>query len=614
MGNPLLDFWLRLLTDRDSLEREPDRRDERGNGDGEPHAAAEGLPGAAGEQATSGILLMLRRMRVPLVVLIVIFAVSVLGLTLVPGVDENGDPHRLSIFEAFYFMSFTATTIGFGELPHPFTPAQRMWVTFSIFLSVIGWAYAIGSLLSLVQDRAFRRSLDRRLFARKVAHLGEPFWLLVGYGETARRIARSLDELGRRFVVLDSHEDRVASVDLDAHQADAPALVGDPRSTEVLTLAGLGQPHCEGVLALSDNDAVNLDVAMTTSLVRPTLPVIAQTGSMEVEERMRAFGSPVVINPVDRFGDHLRILHRSPAAYQLMMWLTSPPGAELPPRRAPLPRGRWVVCGYDAFGRDVTADLRAEGVEVTVVERDPVPGGAGEFGAVALDSADVAHAVAFIAATNNDMTNLWLVESARRLNPDAFLVARQNTSDNQALYDAVGIDFGMVRADVVAHEVMARLANPDLMRLLPRVPRLGEEWAASMVEALVERGGTRTPHLWSVDLTAEGAPALLPWLAEGSLRLGDLLRTPQARDRPLPVVALALVSGEEATPGPPGDSVLAEGDRLLLAGSSPARRSLDATLSQEVTAAYVLDDRHLASTWLWRRFTRTAATRSPGSG
>ena len=53
-------------------------------------------------------------------------------------------------------MSYTATTIGFGEIPYPFTYNQRMWVTISIYLTVIGWAYAIGSLLALLQDRAFR--------------------------------------------------------------------------------------------------------------------------------------------------------------------------------------------------------------------------------------------------------------------------------------------------------------------------------------------------------------------------------------------------------------------------------------------------------------------------
>ena len=63
-------------------------------------------------QTSSTIVLILRRMRAPL---IVIFSVSVLGLTLVPGVDGNGEPWRMSFFDALYFMSYTATTIGFGE-------------------------------------------------------------------------------------------------------------------------------------------------------------------------------------------------------------------------------------------------------------------------------------------------------------------------------------------------------------------------------------------------------------------------------------------------------------------------------------------------------------------
>src|SRR3954451_25401867 len=101
---------------------------------------------ASSAQASATIFLILRRMRTPLIVLIVIFAVSVLGLTVIPGQDPAGRTSRMGFFDAFYFMSYTASTIGFGELPYPFTYSQRMWVTISICLTVIGWAYAIGSL------------------------------------------------------------------------------------------------------------------------------------------------------------------------------------------------------------------------------------------------------------------------------------------------------------------------------------------------------------------------------------------------------------------------------------------------------------------------------------
>lgn len=142
--------------------------------------------------SSTAIFLVLRRMRAPLIVLISLFAVSILGLTLMPGVDAEGKPWHMDPFEAFYFMSYTATTIGFGEIPHPFTTAQRAWVIVSIYLSVVAWAYAIGSVLALLQDRGFKEALSLQRFERRVRGLREPFLILAGFGQAGQVVARSL--------------------------------------------------------------------------------------------------------------------------------------------------------------------------------------------------------------------------------------------------------------------------------------------------------------------------------------------------------------------------------------------------------------------------------------
>src|SRR4051794_8389216 len=222
----------------------------------------------------AGTLTVLRRMRVPLITLILIFAVSVLGLSLIPGQDDAGQPWRMSIFDSFYFMSYTATTIGFGELPYPFTDAQRLWVMGTIYLTVIGWAYAIGSLLALLQDRAFRSALAMQHFSRKVARLREPFLLIAGYGRTGELLGHSFDRLGRRFVVLDRVDDRIDGLEMDSYHADVPGLVADAGDPGYLAVAGLDHPYCEAVVALTDDDEVNLTVVMAAALLRPELPVI----------------------------------------------------------------------------------------------------------------------------------------------------------------------------------------------------------------------------------------------------------------------------------------------------------------------------------------------------
>lgn len=566
--------------------------------------AEQPLPDYHDELGSAGIFLVLRRMRVPVILLIVVFAVSVLGLSLMPGQDAEGRQDRMGIFESFYFMTYTATTIGFGEIPTAFTTEQRMWVTLSIFLAVVGWAYAIGALLALGQDRAFRRALARRSFARAVRRINEPFLLLIGFGNATKLLARSLDDMGRRFVVIDRDEWRVSTVELEAYRADAPALVGDARDTGQLVLAGLGHRRCEGVIALSGSDETNLDVTMTTALLRPGMPVIARSSSREVAAKMHAFGVQEVINPLDRFGDHLRIMLRSAAAYQLMVWLTSSPGTPLPSRlHAPL-KGRWVIIGQDRFAYELREDLQAEGLDVV-----HMGSGSGKSGRhpkpAPVDPVGFPEAVAYVAATDNDTTNLWLMEAIRRQHPDAFLVSWQNRRANAPLFQAVGVDFGMVPADVIAHEVLARIANPVLMRFLPQVPHESDEWSKAMVDRLVETCGEGAPELWTVQLDDESAPGLRSALTQAGLLLGDLLRDPTDREKPLHVVPLAMLRHGRRTMAPEADVQLHRGDRLLLAGSRREQAALATTLSDPATAAYIFEGRHIASSWVWQRLSRT---------
>jgi voltage-gated potassium channel len=568
------------------------------------------LPVASALAASATIFLILRRMRAPLIILITIFTVSVLGLTLIPGQDVDGHPWRMSFFDAFYFMSYTATTIGFGEIPYAFTDAQRLWVVVTIYLTVVGWAYALGSLLTLLQDPAFRQAIALQRFTRKVARLREPFLLIGGYGRTGQLLGRAFDDLGRRFVVIDISKARIDALDLDSYHADVPGLVGDVRNPHHLLVAGLGRPQCEGVLALTDDDEANLAATMAAALLRPELPVVARTISPAIAHRMLAFGTPTVVNPFDRFGDHLRLALRAPASYQLMSWLEYGPGAELPRRGKPPTAGRWVVCGYGRFGRELTADLLAEGSQVTII--DPGAVAVGDASIVVGDAsdpgvmahADLEHAVGFVAGTGNDTTNLSLIAAARRVNPTLFVAARQNQPASAPLFSAMGVDSLLVPTEVVAHEVYAQLSTPLLWRFLQEMPAKGDEWAARLIGRLTQQCGRHLQALWKVLLTEDDAPALRRWLAGGDATLGDLMRSPENRDQQLHAVVLLVLRDNEGVLTPDDTFVLAPGDQLLLAGWPAARRALDATMVVDSTMEYVLFGRYVPSGWMWRRLAR----------
>lgn len=590
MANPLLLFWKQMFKPRqDALLAEP----------------AVHLEFA--EQASTMIFVILRRMRLPLIVLITVFAISVVGLSVIPGVDADGNPERMTLFDSFYFMSYTATTIGFGEIPYPFTIEQRLWVTFSIYLSVIGWAYAIGTLLTLLQDRAFQHAVSLQRFAARVGRLREPFLLIVGYGRAGELLVHDFDALGQQVVVLDRDQARIDDLDLGTYHADIPGLATDAANPHYLDIAGLRHPRCAGVLALTNDDKTNLSVAMTTALLRPDVSVIARTTSDQIADRMRTFGVTNVVNPFERFSEHLRLALNAPASYRLLTWLEAGPGAELPMRAYPPARGRWVMCGYGRFGRELTTELKAAGLEVTVVELTADTDS--ESGAIlgdaadqaVLERADLATAVGLVAGTDDDTTNLSLLANARRINPDLFLAARQNLTTNARLFQAMELDSVLVPTEVVAHEVYAQISTPLLWQFILGIPALGNDWADKLLQRLLGSCGRELPALWKIRLDAEQAPAMVKSLAADGVLLADFMRSPEDRERQLKIVPMLLLRDGESTLCPDRDTILRLGDELMFAGAGAERRELEGTMIVDSTASYVLFDEQIPAGLVWRK-------------
>ena len=294
---------------------------------------------------TEVIFLIMRRMRMPLIVVITTFSFCTAGMMLMPGVDPEGNPYRLNIFDAFYQMTITLTTVGYTEAPYPFSYPQRMWLAMSIFLLVISWAYAIAVFFALVQGTAFQAAVAAQQFRRQVRRLVEPFVIVAGYGDAGRIVGADLDEHYRRFVVIDRREDTVQSVISDEQLIfDVPAVQGDCATPAVLGMAGLAHKDCEGVLALTDDDDANLSVVMTASLLRPDLPVLGRCAQKITRTRMEHFAPGSAINADDRFGDYLALSIDRPVSHQLLRWLMDNDQDELPPVRSDLAARRWVVC------------------------------------------------------------------------------------------------------------------------------------------------------------------------------------------------------------------------------------------------------------------------------
>jgi len=548
-------------------------------------------------------------MRAPLLTLVVVYSIAIVGLVLIPGRLPDGSTWHLSFFHAFYFVSYMSTTIGFGELPRTFSDAQRIWVTFCVYATVISWLYSVGSMIALLQDKALRRASEERWFAHHVRRLKEDFYLVCGYGQTGSGLVRALTDRNQRAVVLDSNPERIDLLKLEPLLEFVPALWADVQRPDNLLLAGLRSPYCAGVLALTSSNDVNLKVALAAKLMHPDVKVICRADSHDVEANMASFGTDYIYDPFDIFARYLGHAIDSPCLTSLQDWLGQLYGSPLPDPIYPPADGLWIICGYGRFGKALYARLAEQGIEVTVIEMQPdntgLPPGPLVKGrgteAVTLEQADVHRAVGLVAGTDDDANNLSIIMTAKQLNPDLFTVVRENQLMNDELFKAVNADILMHPSLIVAQRIRTLLSAPLLMELVSWAEREPDSWSCELVSRIVALVKDHPPSLWELDVGATFGYATERLERTGlTPSLGDLLRDPRNRDEQLPAIILIQRRGNVHWPLPSLERSLCAGDKLLICGRSAAHGWMQWTLNNPDALAYVVGGTRIARGALWR--------------
>ena len=544
-------------------------------------------------------------MRAPLLVLICAYAVSIGGLVLMPGMDDQGQPWRFDFFHAVYFVSFMGSTIGFGEIPYEFTAAQRAWTTVALYICVVSWLYAIGKILSLVQDPAFQRVVAEQHFAYKVRRLSTPFYLICGYGETGSLLLAALSRRNIQSVVLDYNADRINQLTLDSRSFDVPALFCDAREVKHLQEAGIEHRDCKGVIALGNDDQGNIKVAIAAKLLHPKLAVIARAQTQDAAANLASFNTDHIINPFQVFADHLAMALRSPSIHMLYEWLISAPDLPLPQGIRP-PRGIWVVCGFGRFGREVNKYLEYEGIRTVIIEPDPAQAPEGAVlgrgtEAVTLREAGIDKAVGLVAGADQDINNLSIIMTAKELNPNLYIVARQNRRANDAVFKAAGLDLIMESSRILVWRILPLLTIPLLSRFLLLARHRNEEWAHALLQRLAPVCQEKTPMIWSITLSAEQAPAVHAALQNKHLiPLQNILHDPQKHDEMLPCVPLLLQRNNKEILLPKFAEPLQPDDEILLCAPRYVAPQLEWTLYNPNTLDYVLTGAVRPDGYIWR--------------
>ena len=144
--------------------------------------------------------------------------------------------------------------------------------------------------------------------------------------------------------------------------------------------------------------------------------------------------------------------------------------------------GHYILCGYGRVGRQVAREFASDGVPFIIIEHDPdtveecsaegyltLLGEASDDNV--LEEAGIRRARGLVAAVDSDADNVFVVLSARKLNPKLNVVARASSDESAAKLEMAGADRTLSPYAVGGRRLASLATQPLIVDFLDVVTR-----------------------------------------------------------------------------------------------------------------------------------------------
>lgn len=535
-------------------------------------------------------------MRVPLIVLNVVHALPVLLLSLAPGVGPDGQPHHLSIFDSMYVVAYTATTIGFGEIPYAFSYAQRMVVFMTIYITVPAWLYALGSIIALAQDKSFINAIRMNSFRRKVNNLKQDFILICGYNDASKILIDRLNKDNHyRMVVIDKNNDKIDALISEMYLPSIPALAADATMTHVLKVSGIESSHCKFLVTLFDDDQLNLKISVRARILNKNLKIIARSGLKQGGENLRNIGVDHVIDTFSIIARRIDFALRSPYLFNLLNWTQ---GGNLHVSKTDiLPKGKYIVCSRGRFGRTIQDTLDRNGINYTYLDINKDANEKVSSDQEFFLQAGIVEAACIIAGTNDDAINLSIIATARALNPKIFAIVRENELEERSLFSNLRVDKIFILDQIAGLDGYNFIDRPMTFSFIDAIAKQEPQTYIDTLELITENVNKR-PMLIEMCINHNEMYALTNYLEEGGkVTINELLKNPYQDGIDLDIVILGIKREDgEMIFLPDSSTALHLGDYLLFATTRPSLSQFK-TIVNHYYELYFILHKHEAPRW-----------------
>lgn len=240
----------------------------------------------------------LKRPVLPLLVLFSVITVGTIGYYIMWQDKED------ALFDAFYMVGLTITTVGFHEVHE----LDKYGQIFTMFVAITG----IGSLffifsvfmenLFIIQNFTNR---SRKKMLKEINEM-ENHFIIIGFGRVGALAAYELVMRKEDFVVIDKEfeENDILS------PSEYKAIEGDAMDDDTLELANI--KNAKALIVATSNPEITVFVVLSAKQLNPNLHIVARSDFEQVTDKLIKAGADKVVNPYAAGGYKMASLAANP--------------------------------------------------------------------------------------------------------------------------------------------------------------------------------------------------------------------------------------------------------------------------------------------------------------
>ena len=183
---------------------------------------------------------------------------------------------KVSLFDAFYWVFVTITTVGFGDIV-PLTIGGR--ITF--FLIALGGIGTLGLILQQIVSVSTQAQLKKMLGLNKIKlknHI-----IIVGYNETSEEIIKRFKKENKDFILLLRENKNINQTELSAKKIEY--IIGNVTNYEIYERANIKQAST--LIISTEDDAETLMIALVARKINKNMKIVATCLSKEHLDMMQ---------------------------------------------------------------------------------------------------------------------------------------------------------------------------------------------------------------------------------------------------------------------------------------------------------------------------------------